>query len=87
MERTQDFNPMVYDAMREIANRIVGRYIAWKREAATEAQAAHWQAEAGRLAREVREVNPYDQAAVDAKRAELRERFAALPERAPELVV
>jgi hypothetical protein len=78
-----DFDPMIYDAMRELATRVSGQYIAWKREARTAEEAAHWQAEAGRIAREVRSVDTRSRRAIEAKRAELRDVLAGMPEHAP----
>lgn len=79
----QVFDPMIYDAMRELATRVSGVYIGWRREARTEAEAEHWLGESVRVTREVRAVDRYSKSAIDAKRAELRELLASLPEHAP----
>lgn len=81
----QDFDPMIYDAMRELATQVSGRYIEWKRAARTEAEAAHWQAEAGRVGREARAVDTRSRKAIEAKRAEFRQLLATMPLQAPEL--
>ncbi|UXN32799.1 hypothetical protein [Glutamicibacter sp. M10] len=53
----QNFDPMIYDVMRELTTQIVGRYSAWQREAATEREANHWREEWLRVRTEAREVD------------------------------
>ncbi|WP_435298967.1 hypothetical protein [Timonella sp. A28] len=81
----RNVNPMIYDAMCELETRISGQYVAWKREAKTEEEAEYWQREILRLSQEVQAVDIDSQSAIDAKRAELRELFASLPDEAPEV--
>lgn len=78
-------NPMLYDALCELATRIGGRYVYWMRSAETEAEREHWFAECIRVNREARAVDPYSISAVTAKRAELRALFASMPDEAPPL--
>ena len=83
MDDDQVFDPMIYDAMRELATRVGARYVAWADAARTATEAAHWQAEVGRIGREVRSVDTNSRRAIEAKRAELRAQLAAMPEHAP----
>lgn len=79
------FDPMSYDALLELTTRICGRYIAWADRAPSEAAGLHWQNAAVELQRQVRLVDPNGQAAIEAKRAELRELWATMPAQAPTL--
>ncbi|TAP28414.1 hypothetical protein [Arthrobacter sp. S41] len=81
----QNFDPMIYDVMRELTTQIVGRYSAWQREAATEREANHWREEWLRVRTEAREVDPRSRAAIEAKTAELRQVLLELPVDAPTL--
>lgn len=81
------YNPMIYDALLELATRIGGRYIFWADQAGDSASAAHWFNVYDELSRQVREVDSYSKSAVEAKRAELRELWASMPEDAPEVTV
>ncbi len=74
-----NFDPMIYDVMRELTTQIVGRYSAWESEAATEREAKHWRAEWLRVRSEARKVNPRSRAAIEAKTAELRKVLRDLP--------
>ncbi len=85
LDDDQNVNPMIYDAMRELENRIRGEYVAWQDQAKTPEEAEYWQREILRLSKEVRAVDINSQSAIDAKRAELRELFASLPDQAPEV--
>ncbi|MDO4241181.1 MAG: hypothetical protein Q4C71_01445 [Microbacteriaceae bacterium] len=80
-----DFDPMVYDALRELCTRISGRYVAWEYAAKSKAEEEHWEQERFRLNAEVRAVDPNSFEQIQAKRLELRERYAALLATAPEL--
>ncbi|WP_029067969.1 hypothetical protein [Jonesia quinghaiensis] len=77
------FNPTIYEAMRELATRISGRYVAWQRAAETPQEAEHWRRVMYRLSAEVRAVDFDSRSAIEAKRAELRELWASLPVDAP----
>ncbi|MGO4298331.1 hypothetical protein [Glutamicibacter sp. MCAF14] len=81
----QNFDPMIYDVMRELTTQIVGTYSAWESEAATEREAEHWRAEWLRVRREAREVNPRSKVAIESKTAELRKVLRGLPAHAPTL--
>lgn len=84
VEQDRRCDPMIYDTMRETANRVIGRYLVWQR-AATGREARHWQDERIRTRLEVRAVDPDDRREVEAKTAELRERFRRMPRHAPTL--
>lgn len=77
------YDPMAYDVMREMANLVIGRYVAWEREAKIPSEAAHWQEERLRIRREVRAVNPDSRSAVEAKTEELTATYRGMPEHAP----
>ncbi|MFJ2618289.1 hypothetical protein [Glutamicibacter sp. NPDC087344] len=87
MTQSQDhnFDPMIYDVMRELTTQVVGRYSTWESEAATEREAKHWRAEWLRVRSEAREVNPRSREAVDSKTNELRQTLRQLPTNAPAL--
>lgn len=76
--KTFDYDPMVYDAMRELANQLGGRYIHQSYTATTDDEREHWRLEALKVSREAEEVDPYDEAAVRAKTADLAGRLRAL---------
>lgn len=78
------YDPMAYDAMRELANRVTGRYIVWERET-TGLESKHWQEERIKLRLDLRTVDPDSKSAVEAKTAELREMFRNMPKHAPAL--
>ena len=78
-----DYYSMSYDVMRETANQIRGRYIAWDNAADDSETEQYWLEQASQVTREVRQVDPYDEEAIMAKRAELRELFRSLPAEAP----
>lgn len=83
LDSDRNYDPMIFDVMRETANRVVAMYVAWEDEAADPREAAHWQAERFRTRHEVRAVDPDSLRAVQAKFAQLREELAAMPEHAP----
>lgn len=83
-EQDRYYDPMIFDIMRELANQVIGRYVVWNRETTGEA-AQHWLDEMIRTRREVQAVDPDSRRAVEAKTAELREQFKAMPEHAPEI--
>ena len=80
----QDFDPMIYDVMRELAARIGGRYVSWADAATDPATEQHWLAESYRVDREVRAVNTRSRSAIEAKRDELSRQLAQMPKHAPE---
>ena len=77
------YDPMIFDIMRETANRVVANYVAWEREARDPAEARHWQDARIRTRLAVRAVDPDSRRAVEAKMAELRETLRRMPEHAP----
>ncbi|MDO5066392.1 MAG: hypothetical protein Q4D96_03835 [Propionibacteriaceae bacterium] len=74
---------MSFDIMKEMATRVCGRYIAWANAASDPETEQYWLEKALQVAADVRQVDPYDEAAITAKRAELRELFRSLPIEAP----
>lgn len=77
---------MSYDVMKEMVTRISGRYVSWAdaAEAAGDPEMEqYWLEKAFQVDKDVRQVDPYDEAAIAAKRAELRELFRSLPVEAP----
>lgn len=74
---------MSFDIMKEMATRISGRYISWADAADDPETEQYWLEKAFKVAEDLREVDPYDEAAIAAKRAELRELFRSLPTEAP----
>jgi len=85
MAGDEDFSPMIYDVMRELATQLGGRFVEWMDEAASEADEAQWQAEHARVTREVRAVDPDSREAIEAHTAKLRAELAAMPRYAPAL--
>lgn len=83
LDSDRNYDPMIFDIMRETANRVVATYVAWESEARDESEAAHWQAERFRTRHEVRAVDPDSRRAVEAKTAQLRAELARMPEHAP----
>ncbi|MGP9529444.1 hypothetical protein [Glutamicibacter sp. AOP5-A2-18] len=81
----QNFDPMIYDVMRELSTRVAGRYVAWEDQASNDGEANHWREEWLRVEKEAREVNPRSRAAIEAKTAELRQVLLELPVDAPTL--
>ena len=77
------YDPMVYDVMREMSNLVIGRYIAWEREAETPSEEAHWQEKWLRTYEEVRAVDPDSRSAVEAKTEELTATYRSMPVHAP----
>lgn len=82
VEQDRLYDPMIYDIMRETANRVIGRYLVWQR-GTTGREAQHWQDERIRTRLAVRAVDPDSRRAVEAKTAELRETLRRMPEHAP----
>jgi len=77
-KRTMDYDPMIYDALRETANRVAGKYVAWAYRALTAAEDARWMQMVRDVRAEVRDIDTYDESAIRAKTAELTERFRAM---------
>lgn len=65
------YDPMLYDAMREVATRLGGRYLALERIAKDDAEKSRWRQRRRALDQEVREVNVYSEAEVREKTDEL----------------
>lgn len=84
-DRDRIYDPVIYDVMRDIANRVMGRYLAWQRSTSG-AQADHWRDERLRVRMAIRDVNPDSRRAVEAMTARLRETLRTMPESAPALV-
>lgn len=78
-----DYYSMSYDVMRETANQIRGRCLAWANQAETPEAEQHWVEKSLQISKDIQQVDPYDEAAIDVKRAELRELFRSLPAEAP----
>lgn len=78
-------DPMAYDVMREVANRVIGRYLEWERTT-TGMESQRWQDERIRVRLVVRAVDPDDAGAVREKTAELREVLRHMPDKVPVLV-
>lgn len=82
-ESDQVFDPMAYDVLLEITTRIGGQYIAWADEAPSEAVGRHWRNAGIELRRQVRQVDPNSQSAIEAKTVELCEMLETMPAHAP----
>lgn len=80
----KNFDPMIYDVLREMETRIGGRYNAWADNASTPEEERHWLDEAEKVFRQVRAVDHNSRSAIEAKRAELRELWATMPGEAPD---
>ncbi|OJV22874.1 MAG: hypothetical protein BGO26_00040 [Actinobacteria bacterium 69-20] len=76
--KTFDYDPMVYDTMRELANQLGGHYVHQSYEATTDAERERWRLVALDVSREAEAVDPYDEAAVRAKTADFTSRLRAL---------
>jgi len=74
-KRTMDYDPMVYDVLRDTATRLGGKYIARAYRALTADEDDRWMQMDLDLQREVRGVDIYDEHAVRSKTAELTERY------------
>ena len=85
VDKTPVFDPMIYDALLELATRIGGRYVAWADRAQSEAEARHWLDVAAEMRRGVRQVDSFNEAEIEAKRQELRELWRSMPVDAPQL--
>ncbi|MBW9207970.1 hypothetical protein KV097_18685 [Mumia sp. zg.B17] len=76
-EERRYYDPMTYDVMRELANRLRGIYIARARKAASSEEDERWSQADRDLIAEVRAVPAMDLDAVTAMTATLRERIRA----------
>ena len=74
-----DYDPMIYDVLRETANHLRGRYLHLAREAATPDAARRWNEAFTAVGVEVRAVDSRDRVQVERKTAELADRLRALP--------
>lgn len=72
------YDPMVYDVMRERANRLGGEYLYLKRHAVDPLEAEQWARLKLELARRVRAIDSLDEAAVRAASAEFSMRLREL---------
>ncbi|WP_139738587.1 hypothetical protein [Actinomyces wuliandei] len=85
MSGGEDFSPVLYDVMRELATQLGGRYVEWVREAESAGARDHWRAEQLRVMREVRAVDPDDRQAIEEHTMRLRAELALMPRYAPVL--
>lgn len=68
--RQELYDPMVYDIMRERANRLEGEYIYLERQATDPIEKAQWDQAGLELVRRVRAIDSLDESAVRAASAE-----------------
>ena len=85
LDKTPIFDPMIYDALLELATRIGGRYIAWADRAQSEVEAKRWLDLETEMQRGVRQVDSFNESQIQAKRQELRELWHSMPVEAPRL--
>lgn len=71
-----DYDPMIYDAMREAANRLRGLYVARQNQAGSEQERQHWLEKQIAVRLEADEVDTYSLDAVQALRASFVARLA-----------
>lgn len=76
-EPIDDYDPMIYDAMREAANRLGGLYMERWHLAESEADKEKWLALNQQVWRESRAVDPSSLVAVQSARADFVARFRA----------
>lgn len=76
-EPSDDYDPMIYDAMREAANRLGGLYMERWHLAESEADKEKWLALNRQVWRESRAVDPSSLGAVQSARADFVARFRA----------
>ncbi|GAB3304897.1 hypothetical protein [Pseudoclavibacter terrae] len=81
-EPADDYDPMIYDAMREAANRLGGLYMERWHQARTTEERDLWLQKNIAVSLEADAVDSYSLAEVQAKRAELVRRFEAEDRRA-----
>ncbi|MBW9211764.1 hypothetical protein KV100_19110 [Mumia sp. zg.B21] len=79
----EDYDPMVYDVMCELATHLGGIYISRARAAATPEDEARWRQADRDLMEEVDAVPPMELDAVNSMTTTLRERLKAANESAP----
>lgn len=77
-ERSASYDPMVYDAMRELATRLGGRYLTLERLAKSDAEKARWRQRRQALDEEVHGVDVYSEIAVRDKTDDLARRLEIL---------
>ena len=77
-EQHTDYDPMIYDVMRESAVRLAGRYIWLSRQAETEQERQRLLEQQRSVMREADDVDTYDVDAVQAKRADFTRRLREL---------
>ncbi|MBP2436938.1 hypothetical protein [Microbacterium amylolyticum] len=76
-QRLYDYDPMIYDLLREAANVLRGEYIGLANESAEPERSRFLKAERA-VSREVDAVDSYDRAAVESLTAEFRGRTSEL---------
>ncbi len=77
-ERAASYDPMIYDAMRELATRLGGRYLTLERLAKSDAEKARWRQRRQALDEEVHGVDVYSEIAVRDKTDDLARRLEIL---------
>jgi predicted P-loop ATPase len=77
-DRPMDYDPMVYDTLRELATQLGGAYVARSDACDSPAERDRWMEMTVALGVEVREVDVHDEAAVRAKTDEISQRLDAL---------
>lgn len=77
-EKAASYDPMIYDAMRELATRLSGRYLALERLAKSDAEKARWRQRRQALDEEVHSVDVYSENAVVDKTDDLARRLEIL---------
>lgn len=85
MDNDRVIDPMIYDALLELATRIGGRYNAWADQASNEGVREHWRNAGIQLRQQVREVDPMSRTSIEAKRTELRALWSTMPVEAPNI--
>lgn len=80
---SNDFDPMIYDVMRELATQLRGRYLEWANLATDERAAQHWTDAQVQVLLEARAIDPDDAVAIMEHTAQLEARLADLPREAP----
>lgn len=74
-EDNGEWDPMIYDVMREKANMLGGWYVALEREAGNPAEAERWRDRHSQLIKDVEAVPAFNLAAVEAASAEISRQF------------
>ncbi len=80
MEDDHQYDPMTYEALHDLKIALGSRYLHWSRQADTEAESEYWFRKMIELNREVQEIDENNLTAVEAKRVEMRQALAEMPE-------